>query len=86
MTNLYIASFNSGAGWSQITNVLANFATNRTGGTGDVTDPYIVSQTQLRAPAGQRIYYAYAAGVLNDYLAAKPIDSATWATPAPVVC
>lgn len=71
MTNLNIACFNSGAGWSQIANELANFATNRTDGSGTVADPYIASQTQLRTPAGQRIYYVYSAGLTNDYLGGK---------------
>jgi hypothetical protein len=68
MTNLNIASFNSGVGWSQITNTLANFVTNYTSGSGTWVAPYVTTQTQLRTPAGQRIYYTYAAGLTNDYL------------------
>ena len=68
MTNANVVALDSGTGLNQITNALTNFSTNWIGGRGTFRAPYLTTQTRLRLPATQRIYYAYVPGVLNDYL------------------
>lgn len=66
-----LAKFDSASGYSRIGGSVANFDTTSSGGTGTLKDPYITTQTKLRAPSGQKIYYNYVPGGLNDYLQGK---------------
>ncbi|MGQ9662053.1 MAG: hypothetical protein ACUVWX_06925 [Kiritimatiellia bacterium] len=66
-----LAKFDSASGYSRIGGSLANFNTTSSGGTGTLKDPYITTQTKLRAPSDQKIYYNYVSGGLNDYLQGK---------------
>jgi len=61
------AAFNSGGTYTQVSGVLTNFSTNSIGGRGLIKDPYVTTQTALRCPANNKIYYNYESG-LNDYL------------------
>jgi hypothetical protein len=57
------ASLSSGTKISEITGTVTNFDAGYTGGTGSIQNPYVTTQTALRAPAGQRIYYAVKDGL-----------------------
>lgn len=62
------AAFDSSQKWSLVEGAFDGFNTAATGGSGTPADPLQTSQTKLRTPAGQNIYYNYEAGQLNDYL------------------
>ena len=68
LDKVHHAALDSGKGASVITGVLTNFDTTATGGSGSRGVPYVTSQTALRAPEGQDIYYSYEAEGVNDYL------------------
>lgn len=68
MANANLVKFDSGTGISQITNALANFSTTYTNGEGTASNPFVTTQTQFRVPAGERVYYVYVPGGLNNYL------------------
>jgi hypothetical protein len=66
--NVNIVSFSGANGTFDITGEIANFDDTATSGTGAKNDPLVTTQTKLRIPAGQIVYYVYEAGVLNDAL------------------
>ncbi len=53
---------------AEITGAIDHFDVNTLSGSGSATDPYVTNETRLRAPFGQRVYYSYRPGVLNDGL------------------
>ena len=61
-------TFDAAGGLSFVRGSVVNFATNATAGTGTPGNPLVTTQTVLRIPAGQRLYYPYAAGLTNDSL------------------
>ncbi|MCG3179260.1 MAG: hypothetical protein BIFFINMI_01594 [Phycisphaerae bacterium] len=67
LAGLGVVSFDSDAGMTFLAGELLNFATAGTG-SGTLADPIVTTQTALRAPEGQFVYYNYAPGELNDYL------------------
>ena len=48
--------------------VLANFSTSAISGDGRAGNPFVTTQTKLRAPAGQVVLYEYKLDGLNGYL------------------
>jgi hypothetical protein len=64
------ASFSTGQRPSEIDGPLDNFDTGHTGGSGSVVDPFVTTQTALRASVGQKIHYKVKHGE-NAYLDGK---------------
>jgi len=62
------AAFDSDSNTDYLGGSLGNFDTTNTGGSGSVVEPFVTTQTALRCPVGEVIYYGYEAGGLNDYL------------------
>ena len=58
----------SGSGTSKIENKITGFSIQKATGKGTEDDPKISGETRLRAPAGQKVYYRYAPGEINDAL------------------
>jgi hypothetical protein len=53
---------------SHIRGALTNFSLTAGSGDGTMPSPYVTTQTVLRTPANQRIYYTYVPGGHNGYL------------------
>ena len=64
-------TIDAAGGESYINGQLLNFTTTATGGVGSVANPYLTTQTVLRLPAGQKLYYRYSSGATNDYLGGR---------------
>ena len=94
MNKLYVAMLDSDSDHNQIGGALDNFDTASSGGTGSALDPFLTTQTALRCPAGEEVYYNYVSGGLNDYLgghayrvadlAGNPGEGGILAPPPPV--
>lgn len=68
MNLLLTATLNSDAKRTDLAGVLANFDATSTNGSGTATNPFVTTQTKLRVPSDQRVYYKFVPGVLNDAL------------------
>ncbi len=66
-----LAELSSGGGRTTITGPIAGFNMDNRTGSGTLNDPYATDETRLRAPFGQRVFYTYAPGGLNDDLEGK---------------
>lgn len=57
LDNVKYAQLSSGSGNSLVEGALSNFDSNSTSGSGRAIDPLVTTQTNLRTPSGQKIFY-----------------------------